>query len=153
MLCTVHPSGDFILYNLSLISNKQIPTDVMVLHVTFSASFIIPFYIAERWTCLLGSGLTDLTIVFKNPHGHCAKSSYHSVNPHAHWENHENHYSMEWAGYMPFWPILLPIQKTFGSPYHALAQIPHLHLSRHNGPHLACSRIRFYLCPQIYLLR
>ncbi len=48
----------------------------------------------------------------------CAKSTYHSVNPHAHWENHENHYTMEWAGYMPFWPVLLPIQKTFGSPYH-----------------------------------
>jgi hypothetical protein len=41
----------------------------------------------------------------------------------------ENHYALEWAGYMPFCPVLLPIQKTFGSPYHALAQIPHMHFT------------------------
>jgi hypothetical protein len=58
MLCNVHPSGGLMLYNLSLISNKQNPTDllidVMVLHVTFSASFIIPFY----------SGTMDIGHVF-----------------------------------------------------------------------------------------
>ncbi len=146
MLRIVHLSGDLMLYNLPLISNKQNSTglliDVMVFLPLYSSTMdMSSWFLANR-----------PNNYFKNPHGHCAKSSYHSVNPHAQWENHWKplRFGMGWVH--AILPRLAAHSKNIWLTLPCSCPNSSHALYRHNGLHPAFSIIRFWLCSQIFLL-
>jgi len=102
-------------------------------HVVFLACFW-SFYKAN-WIGLVWSstkqfnlgrsqGQFILKIILWKPHDHYA-------NPHKHDKNqHENHYIMKCAWYMPLCPFNCPF-RNLGSMYLAFIQISHIHLIGH----------------------